>query len=129
MTRSALLTIDSIINLGLGVLLVLFPRDVVTLLGIPAAAPAFYPSILGAVLFGIGIALWFERGQPRGRTRGLGLQGAIAINLCGGVVLAGWLAFGDLGLPVRGLIVLWSLVLLLVGISITELIASRRNAR
>lgn len=125
MTRSALITADSIINLALGVLLVFFPHDLLRLLGVPEAVPAFYPSILGAVLFGIGIALWLERGRTEATTRGLGLHGAIAINLCGGLVLAGWLIFGQLELPARGVIFLWILVLILVGISIAELLVSR----
>lgn len=126
MTRSATLTLDAVVNLLLGVLLVFFPRGVVSFLGIPVAESAFYPSILGGVLFGIGIALLLERGEGRRLTRGLGLSGAIAINLSGGAVLAVWLIVGDLGLPLRGYVVLWTLVVLLVGISAVELVA-RRN--
>lgn len=88
MNRSLLLTIDSLINLLLGALLVTFPRDLIGFLGIPQPGSAFYPSILGAVLFGIGIALWMERGANRARTRGLGLGGAVVINLCGALVLS-----------------------------------------
>ena len=83
MNRSLLLTIDSLLNLLLGVLLVVFPRDLISFLGIPQPSSAFYPSILGAVLFGIGIALWMERGADGERARGLGLGGAVVINLCG----------------------------------------------
>ena len=61
MRSSALLTVDAIVNLVLGSLLIVFPTGLVSLLGVPAAEPAFYPSILGAVLFGIGIALLIER--------------------------------------------------------------------
>ena len=53
MNRSLLLTIDSLINLLLGVLLVVFPRDLISFLGIPEPSSAFYPSILGAVLWSI----------------------------------------------------------------------------
>ena len=93
------------------------------MLGIPPAESAFYPSILGAVLFGIGLALiltWLRRDAG-----GLGLGGAIAINLCAGIVLALWLVAGNLELPLRGSLFLWAIVALLVGISLTELIASR----
>jgi len=83
MNRSLLLTIDSLINLLLGVLLVVFPRDLISFLGIPEPSSAFYPSILGALLFGIGIALWMERGPDRPPARDLGLGGAVVINLCG----------------------------------------------
>jgi len=128
--RATLLTIDAIINLLLGVLLIAFSDRLVGLLGVPPADHGFYPNILGGVLFGIGIALIMERGNSTGTGLGLGLGGAIAINLCGGLVLAGWLVFGDLTLPARGLFFLWFLVVLLIGISSVELAAgflSRRD--
>ena len=124
MSGMRLLTIDAVINLVLGALLVWFPRPVVAAFGVPEAAVAFYPSILGAVLFGIGIALLIER--VRGSS-GLGLSGAISINLCGGVVLAAWLVFGSLEIPIRGQVLLWALVVVLVGISSVELVAHART--
>jgi hypothetical protein len=48
------------INLLLGVLLLVFPRSVVLTLGVPQSDSSFYPSILGAVLIGIGVALVIE---------------------------------------------------------------------
>ena len=126
MSSSTLLTLDAVINLALGILLLLFPSGLVSALGVPEATPAFYPSILGAVLFGIGIALLIER--ARGAS-GLGLAGAISINLCGGLALAAWLVFGSLALPLRGRLVLWALVVVLVGISSLELAAGPRSRR
>ena len=123
MRRDTLLTIDAMINLLLGVLLIVFSDGLVRLLGVPPAAHGFYPNILGGVLLGIGIALMIESRSTTGSGGGLGLSGAIAINLCGGLVLCGWLVFGDLSLPLRGLIFLWFLVVLLVGISSVELAA------
>ena len=115
---SVLLAWDAAINLVLGGLLVIFPSGVVAALGVPETDIRFYPSILGAVLVGIGIALVVEYRQ---RSSGLGLRGAVAINMTGGIVLAAWLLFGDLALPLRGLVLLWGLVLLLVGLSGAEL--------
>ncbi len=112
----ALLAIDAGINLALGALLLFFPAALVSALGIPGAESSFYPSILGAVLFGIGVALWIQRRSPAG----LGLAGAIAINLCGALALAGWLLFGSLSLPERGFVTLWSLVAVLMGLSAIE---------
>jgi len=120
--RVTLLTIDAIINLLLGVLLIVFPDGLVELLGVPPAAHGFYANILGGVLFGIGIALMMEARNHTETGFGLGLGGAIAINLCGGLVLGGWLVFGDLSLPLRGLIFLWFLVVLLLGISVVEIV-------
>ena len=56
-----LLLLDGLINLGLGALLVVFPDALVQALGVPPADTRFYPSVLGAVLLGIGIALLLER--------------------------------------------------------------------
>jgi hypothetical protein len=121
---ATLLTVDAVINLALGVLLAVFPSGLVSALGIPGADVAFYPSILGAVLFGIGIALLIER--VRGAS-GLGLAGAISVNLSGGAVLAAWLLFGSLAVPVHGRLLLWALVVLLIGISGFELGAHVRG--
>jgi hypothetical protein len=119
--RSRLLLVDAVINLLLGVALVFFPRPLVAALGLPGAVSAFYPSILGAVLFGIGLALLAQRR----RGDGLGLTGAVAINLSGGVVLSAWLISGGLALPVRGRVLLWGLACVLVGISVLEAAVGR----
>jgi hypothetical protein len=93
----------------------------VEFLGVPEA-PGFYPNLLGEVLIGIGIALFIEKGTQQGNRSGLGLKGAIAINLCAGFVLAGWLIFGNLEIPPRGYAFLWVLVIVLLGISSAELV-------
>ena len=117
-----LLLTDAIINLALGVLLLFFPSYLVPAMGIPTEQPAFYPSILGAVLVGISLALLIERSGG-----GLGLRGAVSINFCGGIVLGLWLLLGDLQLPFRGFALLWGLVVILVGISTFEILAPRRG--
>ncbi len=117
----AVLAVDAAVNLILGVLLLLFPTGLVELLGMPPASPTFYASILGAVIFGIGIALAVQlRGAPHGAS-GLGLAGAIAINLCGGGALVAWLLFGHLAIPARGVVILWSVAVLVLGIGVVEL--------
>ena len=116
--RDLLLLIDGLINLVLGVLLLLYPFGLAHILGVPVARSSFYPTILGAVIFGIGIALMIERhGKITGIT-GLGLAGAIAINLCGGGMLLLWLLCGELEIPLRGRIILWAIatVVLLTGV-------------
>ena len=124
MKRSSTLLVDAVINFILGILLVLlvpFPDQITGWLGVPAVENGFYPSIFGGVLIGIGIALVLEsRRKDPARMVGLGLGGAIAINLSGGIVLTGWLLFGKLNLPVKGSIFLWIVALLLVGISSLE---------
>ena len=129
MNRSTLLKADAAINLILGILLMVFPAGLVKALGIPMSVPPFYATILGGVLFGIGLALLVECYRKSNRFVGLGLGGAIAINLCGGFVLAAWLLSDRLTLPLRGHIFLWFLVLLLVGISILEGLSRLRKGK
>ena len=125
-----LLRIDAVINLLLGALLLLsipFPKQLSELLGVPTIEQGFYSSIMGGVFVGIGISLLVESNRQTDQVMvGLGLAGAIAINLCGGLVLLGWLLFGNLNLPLRGSIFLWGIDIILVGISSVELIAFRK---
>ena len=121
------LLIDGIVNLVLGILLLAFPLGVDRLLGLPLPQSNFYATILGGVFFGIGIALLFVACGHAGGIRGLGLGGAIAINLCGGGALAIWLSSDTLSLPLRGEIALWFLVLILIGLSLLEGFAHLRK--
>ena len=104
--RTELLTIDGVFNVLLGVVLVWYPLSVADALGLPASGRPFFASVLGGVLFGIGVALLVERFRRRTDFIGLGLGGAVAINLCGAVVLAAWLSGSSLALtaflPERG---------------------------
>jgi hypothetical protein len=118
-----LLVIDGIINLVLGVLLLLFPAGIVDFLGLPYTNTNFYPSILGAVLFGIGIALFIERYGAPTNIRGLGIGGAIAINLCGAGVLLVWLFVSPFDIPLRGIIILWSIAVIVLMVGFVEIIS------
>jgi len=118
-----LLTIDGIVNLGIGILLLLVPVGMAEILGVPRSNLDFYPTILGGVFFGIGIALLIERYGYSRNIRGLGLGGAIAINFCAATTLLVWLVCSSLNLPVRGYIFLWSIVILVFGIGIAEIVA------
>jgi len=104
--NKTLLMVDAVVNLVLGVILLLFPTGVVELIGLPPTSTNFYASILGAVLFGIGLALLMECYGTPYKIRGLGLDGAIAINFCGAGVLFLWLLFIPFDIPVRGKIIL-----------------------
>ena len=96
MNRRSILLIDAIINFILAFLLGIFPKEVIGFLGLPVVSNPFYASILGGVFFGIGIALLISRSANNKRSDGLGLRGAMAINLSGGFVLTLWLLFGSL---------------------------------
>jgi hypothetical protein len=126
--QKILLAIDSGVNLFLGALLLLFPAGMLDLLGLPPVLHHFYTTILGAVIFGIGIALLIElMGRPHG-INGLGLSGAIAINLCGGSALLMWLLMSPFDLPFRGSLVLWSVCVVVLGVGAIELITKSWKA-
>ncbi|MGD9234127.1 MAG: hypothetical protein PVH67_09725 [Desulfobacterales bacterium] len=117
-----LLLIDGIVNLLLGMLLLLFPFGMAQLFGVPQPNSNFYPTILGAVIFGIGIALLIEAyGKPRG-IHGLGIAGAIAINFCGAGVLTLWLISDPFNLPLRGYIILWTIAIVVMALGFIELL-------
>ena len=113
-----LLLADALINLLLGALLLLYPQGLVEALGMPVVATTFFPNVLGGVLFGIGLALLIAH---RGGAQGLGLDGAIAINLCGAGVVVGWLVIAPQAIPPRGKITLWIIALVVIGIGLVEL--------
>jgi hypothetical protein len=118
-----LLLVDGFANLVLGILLLLFPLGLAELFGVPVPKNNFYPTILGGVILGIGIALLIERFGFDKQIRGLGLGGAIAINICGSLVLLGWLIIAPPVIPMRGIFVLWIIALVVLGIGFVELIA------
>jgi hypothetical protein len=117
-----LLIIDGIVNLLLGMLLLLFPFGMAQLFGVPQPNINFYPTILGAVIFGIGISLLIEAyGKPYG-IHGLGIAGAIAINFCGAGVLTLWLISDPFNLPLRGYIILWVIAIVVLALGFIELL-------
>jgi hypothetical protein len=129
MRKKITLLIDAIINAVLGVLLLAFNRGIAEFLGVPYSESYFYPNILGAVFVGIALALIIEAFRKNPEITGLGLVGAVCINMCGGLVLFLRLVFGNLGLPPQGAVFLWALAILLPVISGVELFFTmkRRN--
>ena len=126
-SHQVLLVVDGIVNLGLGLLLLLVPLGSAEVFAAPRSNSDFYPTILGGVLLGIGIALFIERyGHPRGM-RGLGLHGAIAINLCGATVLLVWLLTAPPDIPTRGTVLLWGIVVLVYCVGLIELLLQSRG--
>ena len=121
--QEILLSIDGLINVLLGLLLILFPFGIAEFLGVPNPGTNFYPTILGGVIFGIGLALYIERYGHNSGIRGLGLGGAIAINICGGLVLFIWLLVDPFDLPMRGYILLWAIALLVLSMGVIEIAA------
>lgn len=119
-----LLSIDAAVNLLIGVVLLLFPAGMGTLLGLPLTNTFFYTTIMGAVIFGIGVALVVECWGIDREIRGLGLHGAIAINICGAGALLVWLLLEPGDIPVHGRMVLWAVVGIVFIIAIAEIAAT-----
>ena len=124
MGKRELLLVDGLGNIALGLLLLIVPIRLAGWLGLADVGGRFYPSLFGAVLLGIGVALLLELPR-RSKLRGLGLGGALIINTCFGLALAGWLLFGELGLPTHGAVILWGFVGILLGLSAVELASER----
>lgn len=122
-----LLLVDAAINVVLGVLLCGFWSSLIPILGLPPAATGFYPFVLGAVLFGIGVALVVEAvGRPR-RLRGLGLEGAVAINVCGASALVYWLIRYGSEMTPLGRYVVAGIGVIVLATTAAEIIGRRRR--
>ena len=120
--NNLLLVVDGIVNLVLGVLLVFFPTQLMDAFDLPKAETFFYVNILGAVLFGIGMALLLECFAGKRGVTGLGIGGAIPINLFAVGVLIFWLVSGGLELSQSGAIFLWGITIIVLGIAVAELV-------
>lgn len=114
----SLLLIDALINLVLGVLLLIYPQRLVDALGLPEVATRLYPTVLGGVLLGIGLALVIT---ARGGQSGLGLDGAITINLCGAGVVVGWLVTTPHAFSGTGRLTLWLIATAVIGVALVEI--------
>ena len=117
--ESTLLWIDAALNLALGIGLLAFPPTIVRGLGLPETKATLYPRVFGGVLVGIAIALAIEAMVPS--LGGLGVGGAIAINLSGAAVLSGCLVGRAGDIAVKGQFVLWAVVISLIVLSAVEL--------
>jgi hypothetical protein len=125
--KKRLLIIDGIVNLLLGILLLLFPLGIAPILGVPVPNNHFYPTILGAVLFGVGIALTIDAYGHQGGVHGLGIAGAIVINFCGATILIIWLLSNSLDIPLRGYFILWTIAIVVLAVGIIESISRTWN--
>lgn len=114
-----LLIVDAAINLALGAVLLLAPMGSLPLLGVPTPTTFLFTSVLGGVLVGIGGALLVS---ARG-LEGLGLAGAIVINVCGAVALVGWLVLADDALEPRATVTLWAIAILVLAVAALEMSA------
>lgn len=114
-----LLWIETLLKLSAGLLLVLAPGGVIRLFGLPRTDTGFWPRLLGAVLVGLGGALFLE-GRVAG-SHGLSLAGCVIVNVSAVSIMTTLLVL-EAGPPsVRGRATMWMLVLLLILLSILEI--------
>jgi len=125
--RTVLLIIDAVIDLVLGFFLVFFPMKVLALLGLPVEAPPFYAIILGGVLIGIGLALLMGSAAEKRQADGLGLGGALIINLFAALALAALLISGRIYLSLIGYLILLGLLVFLLLLCGAELLVYRSH--
>jgi hypothetical protein len=115
-----LLLIDGTVNLAVGLVLLCYPLGIGDYLELPKSDNNFYPVILGALIFSIGIALFIESKYYEGGIRGLGIEGAIIINIITSSALIIFLIFGRLNISIVGSIILWFVGILVFIIGVVE---------
>lgn len=108
-----LLWIETLLKLSGGLVLVLAPLTAIKVLGLPAAETGFWPRLLGAVLIGLGAAVFLE-GRFGGLSRGLGIAGCLLVNMIAVTVIVSQLVLMKSPPTRRGPIILWLLVTLLL---------------
>ncbi|MFV0298289.1 MAG: ABC transporter permease [Hyphomicrobiaceae bacterium] len=99
-----------------GGLLVLFPRSLARVFGLPAITETFWSRLLGATLLGLAAATFLEQKLPA--KNGLGLGGQIAINLTVVMAPVAMLIMGKAGSTKRGRAIV---ILLAIAMSILAL--------
>lgn len=114
-----LLWIECLLKLGVGIALMVSPRILARILGLPPAENPFWPRVLGGLLVGIAAAAFIEVKFKAGS--GLGLGGAIAINLAGVSILVSLLILGQAGPLRRGRAVLWIVAGVLATLALVEI--------
>jgi hypothetical protein len=120
-----LLLIDGIVNLAVGLVLLCYPLGIGDYLELPKSDDNFYPVVLGALIFSIGIALLIERKYYERKIRGLGIEGAIIINIITSSALIIFLIFGNLNISIVGSIILWFVGILVFIIGVVEIFRYR----
>lgn len=115
-----LLWVEIALKASAGVLLLLAPRIAAQAIGLPAIASSFWPRLLGSVLAGLAAAIFLP--AYFGRTNGLGIGGAAAINLAIVVFLVAHLAVRIEKVSVRGRLFLWLSAIGIAILSAVEII-------
>lgn len=114
-----LLSIETILKLAGGLALLLIPGTLAKAFGLPRDPSGFWPRLLGATLIGLAAATFIE-GWVR-NTHGLGLAGALSINLAMAGGIMALLLLGKAAPTRRGRVLLWLIFSVLVLLALFEL--------
>jgi hypothetical protein len=116
--------VNTIIYLLAGAALALFPTQFFDFLPLQPGIHLFFLSILGVLVFGLGLALMIERFRStHDRITGLGLGGLIVINSCASLAIFLWLLSRSLDLAAIELSIIWTVLAALVIITIFEIVS------
>ena len=88
---------DGVFNFLAGLVLLLFYRPVIALIGWPDTETPIYANVLGAALIGLSLAVWFAANHPE-LSRDTILASIIAKGLAGIIILY-WVFIARLALP------------------------------
>lgn len=102
-----------------GALLLLFPRSLARVLGLPPVGETFWPRLLGALLASLAVATLLE--VHLASKSGMGLAGHVAVNLTGVLALTGLLIMGRAGTTRRGRAVIVLTITGLIVLALFEL--------
>jgi hypothetical protein len=114
-----LLWLETLVKLGCGSLLVLFPTPIIHLLGLAHSPGGFWPRMFGAALIGMAAATFVE--GRFGGAQGLSLTGVVAINLSLALFLIAQLVMQTAAPTFRGRLVVWAVAIALVVMSLIEI--------
>lgn len=118
-----ILWFETLLKGSIGFVMLLFPITAAKIAGLPHGNTAFWPRLFGVAMLGMSAAFAFEgytQLTQNINARGLGLGGAIVINLIAILCLVGTLIFKGV-MTKRGLLLIWSLVLLLILLILLEI--------
>lgn len=118
-----LLWLETLLKGGIGLIMLFTPITAAKIAGLPHGNSAFWPRLFGAALISIAAAFAVEgytQLNPNVTAGGLGLGGAVIINLVTILSLIGTIIFKGVTTR-RGLLLLWSLSLTLTFLMLVEI--------
>lgn len=118
-----LLWLETLVKGGLGLVMLFVPLTAAKVAGLPHGNSAFWPRLFGIALIGMAGAFalqGYAQFNPKLTAGGLGLGGAIIINLVTILALIGTMIFNGVATR-RGRALIWSLSLALTALMLFEI--------